>query len=191
MRENQIKLLVHNSANKQSLIHKDANMQSIKTLIDKAVIVCGTATALAERLEIQKSVLSEIRNGKRTIAPDIAILIAEIAHEDVRDAALAAVIQNTNGTPRGEQIKAILGKALLVGALAASASQSAHSAYGVVIATEQEKIPLDSVTLVTQIVRKIVNEIYIVEYVYARSIRNKLSNVIHWFSKMRFYSFAP
>lgn len=88
-------------------------MQKVKTLIDKAVQVCGTQTELALRLGVHKSQISEMKRGARHIAPEIAILIADIARQNVTDAALAAIIENTEGTERGEKIQAIVGRALL------------------------------------------------------------------------------
>ena len=88
-------------------------MQRVKTLIDKAVEVCGTQAALALQLGIAPSQLSSLRNGTRHIAPDVAILIADIGKQNVEDAALAAIIENGMNTARGERVQAILGKSIL------------------------------------------------------------------------------
>lgn len=88
-------------------------MQRVKTLIDKAVEVCGTHSALALKLGIHKSYLSGMRNGSRHISPDVAILIADIGKQNVEDAALAAIIENGLNTERGERVQEILGRAIL------------------------------------------------------------------------------
>lgn len=85
----------------------------MKTLIDKAANVCGSQTALAIRLGLNKSQLSEMKRGRRPIAPELAILIADVAMQDVADAALAAIVENGHGTKRGELVQAILGRALI------------------------------------------------------------------------------
>lgn len=88
-------------------------MQNIHTLIDKAARVCGSQNALAARLGVHKSQLSEMKRGSRHIPPELAILIADIAMVNVADAALSAIVENTHGTPRGERVQAVLGKALI------------------------------------------------------------------------------
>ena len=88
-------------------------MQKVKALIDKAIKECGSQNGLAVRLGVHKSQLSEMKRGSRHIAPELAILIADIAMQNVEDAALAAIIENGQGTERGEKVQAILGKSLL------------------------------------------------------------------------------
>lgn len=102
-------------------------MLKVKTLIDTASKVCGSQSALSNRLGIQKSQMSEMRTGSRSIAPEVAILIADVAGANVTDAALAAIIENSDGTPRGEQIKAIIGKALLREMLSIPPNSNSHT----------------------------------------------------------------
>lgn len=137
-------------------------MQNIKTLIDKAAKVCGSQTALSKRLKIHRSRLSDIKNGHAPMPPAMAILIADIAMENVADAALAAIVQNEEGTERGEQIKAVLGKVLLAGALGLSLITHSQAATGVNFAMDQ--------------VQKTINKIYIVEC----SLRKKATDLRQW-----------
>lgn len=88
-------------------------MQRVKTLIDKAIEVCGSQTALALNLGVHKSQLSGMKNGGLKIAPDLAILIADIGKQNVADAALAAIIENGLNTKRGKRVQEVLGRAIL------------------------------------------------------------------------------
>lgn len=99
--------------NTSIVVEEYINMQKVKTLIDKAVQVCGTQTELALRLGLHKSQISGMKRGTLHIAPELAILIADIANQNVTDAALAAIIENTQGTDRGEKIQAIVGRSIL------------------------------------------------------------------------------
>lgn len=95
-------------------------MLKVKTLIDNAAKICGSQRALSLRLGLQQSQVSEMRTGSRTISPEVAILIADVSGANVTDAAMAAIIENGNGTVRGEEIKRIIGRAILVKMLALS-----------------------------------------------------------------------
>lgn len=90
-------------------------MQSVKDLIDKASKVCGSDTALAERMGIERPNLSLMRSGKRAISPATAAELADIAGEDAREAAIAAVIEGAKGTRRESVLREILGKAIAAG----------------------------------------------------------------------------
>lgn len=90
-------------------------MQSVRDLIDKASKVCGSDTALAERMGIERPNLSLMRSGKRAISPATAAELADIAGEDAREAAIAAVIEGAKGTRRESVLREILGKAIAAG----------------------------------------------------------------------------
>nr|WP_295938718.1 hypothetical protein [uncultured Acidovorax sp.] len=90
-------------------------MQSVRDLIDKASKVCGSDTALAERMGIERPNLSLMRSGKRAISPATAAELADIAGEDAREAAIAAVIESAKGTRREGVLREILGKAIAAG----------------------------------------------------------------------------
>lgn len=100
-------------------------MQEIQTLIDKASKVCGGDKALAERIGIQPPSLSQMRKRTRTVTPETAAELAEIAGEDPRGAAIQAIIERAQGTRRGEVLKEILGKGMVtvavIGVVTASA----------------------------------------------------------------------
>lgn len=90
-------------------------MQSVRDLIDKASKVCGSDTALAELMGIERPNLSLMRSGKRAISPATAAELADIAGEDAREAAIAAVIEGAKGTRRESVLRDILGKAIAAG----------------------------------------------------------------------------
>ncbi|WP_291519293.1 hypothetical protein [Acidovorax sp.] len=93
-------------------------MQSVKDLIDKASEMCGSDTALAERMGIERPNLSLMRSGKRAISPATAAELADIAGEDAREAAIAAVIESAKGTRREGVLREILGKGIAAGVAA-------------------------------------------------------------------------
>ncbi|MEI2747051.1 MAG: helix-turn-helix domain-containing protein [Ottowia sp.] len=88
------------------------------SLIDKAAKVCGSDAALARKLGTKPPAISEMRAGKREISPETAALLADIAHEDAREAVIQAVIERNRTGPKAETIRAILGKGLAAGVAA-------------------------------------------------------------------------
>lgn len=88
------------------------------SLIDKAAKVCGSDAALARKLGTKPPAISEMRAGKREISPETAALLADIAHEDAREAVIQAVIERNRTGPKAETIRAILGKGLAAGVVA-------------------------------------------------------------------------
>ena len=99
-----------------------------QTLIDKAAQRCSSYAELATRIGTSKQALSEMKQGRREISPETAALLADIAHEDPRQAVIDAVIERNKTGPKAEQLREILGKALVAGALATLAiDYSGHS----------------------------------------------------------------
>lgn len=90
-------------------------MQSVNSLIDKASKVCGNDSKLAERMGIHRVAIAEMRAGRRAISPATAAELADIAGEDAREAAIAAVIEGAKGTRRESVLREILGKAIAAG----------------------------------------------------------------------------
>lgn len=90
-------------------------MESVKALIDKAAEVCGSDSALAERMGIDRPNISLMRSGKRSISPATAAELADIAGDDAREAAIAAILESARGTRREGVLRAILGKGLAAG----------------------------------------------------------------------------
>lgn len=106
-------------------------MQYVKPLIDKAAEVCGSDSKLAERMGVHRVVIAEMRSGKRSISPATAAELADIAGDDAREAAIAAILEGAKGTRREGVLRDILGKALAAGVaamLVISYSEGSNSA---------------------------------------------------------------
>ena len=106
-------------------------MQYVKPLIDKASEVCGSDSKLAERMGVHRVVIAEMRSGKRSISPATAAELADIAGDDAREAAIAAILEGAKGTRREGVLRDILGKALAAGVtamLVISYSEGSNSA---------------------------------------------------------------
>lgn len=86
-------------------------MQEIKTLIDKASKICGSDAALARSMGIAAQTISNMRNN-RTITPETAAELADIAGENAIYAAISAMILRAKGTRREKVLLEILGKGL-------------------------------------------------------------------------------
>lgn len=106
-------------------------MQQAKTLIDKASDMCGGDAALARRMGISRALVSLMRSGNRKITPETAAELADIAGDDAREAAIAAILEGAKGTRRESVLRDILGKALAAGVaamLVISYSEGSNSA---------------------------------------------------------------
>lgn len=90
-------------------------MEDIKTLIDKASEICGGDAALAKRMGVTAGVISDLRHDRRTITPETAAELADIAGIDALQAMADAVIARNKGTRREGVLREILGKALAAG----------------------------------------------------------------------------
>ena len=64
---------------------------------------------------ISKALISLMRSGERGITPGTAAELADIAGDDAREAAIAAVIEGAKGTRRESVLREILGKAIAAG----------------------------------------------------------------------------
>ena len=115
---------------------KVANMQELKTLIDKAAKVCGSDKALAEKLGVHPPTLSAMRKD-RTITPETAAELADIAGENVKLAVYQAMIERAKGTRREGVLREILGKSLLAGVVAMSLFSYTPEAKAVTISGEK------------------------------------------------------
>lgn len=93
-------------------------MESVKALIDKASKVCGSDSALAERMGVDRPNISLMRSGKRAISPATAAELADIAGDDAREAAIAAILESAKGTRREGVLREILGKGIAAGVAA-------------------------------------------------------------------------
>lgn len=90
-------------------------MKNMKSLIDSASEICGGDSALAKRMGVAQSVISDLRHDRRTITPETAAELADIAGVDALQAMADAVIARNKGTRREGVLREILGKALVAG----------------------------------------------------------------------------
>lgn len=93
-------------------------MPNLLTLIDKASEMCGGDAKLARRMGVAQSVISDMRHRGRTITPETAIELADIAGVNPLEAMADAVLERSKGTRREGVLREILGKALATGAAA-------------------------------------------------------------------------
>jgi len=85
-------------------------MDVTRTLIDKAAKELGSQTAVAERLGVSLSKLSQWKGGHAPIQPDDLAAIAHLAGYNAMNVLAAATIQNAAGTPKGALLDEALGK---------------------------------------------------------------------------------
>lgn len=93
-------------------------MKSVILLIDKASKACGSYSALADRMGIPVQNISLMKSGKRAISPATAAELADIAGDDAREAAIAAILESARGTRRESVLREILGKGIAAGVAA-------------------------------------------------------------------------
>lgn len=79
----------------------------MKTLIDSASKVCGSDSKLAKRMDVAQSVISDMRHRGRTVTPETAMLLADIAGEDIEAAIMESILSRSEGTKRGEVLREI------------------------------------------------------------------------------------
>ena len=103
-------------------------MESVKTLIFKASEVCGSDSALAERMGTARQNVYLMKEGKRPISPATAAELADIAGVDVDYAMKLAVLESVKGTRREAKLREILGKGLAAGAVAMLATSYSSAA---------------------------------------------------------------
>lgn len=85
---------------------------SVKTLIDKAAVKVGNRHKLHILLGTSKSQIYEWESGAKRCSPADRARLADLAGEDALQELVRATLEETAGTTRGEQLKAVLGKLL-------------------------------------------------------------------------------
>lgn len=83
-----------------------------KTLIEKACIQVGSATALAEMLGVRPQRITQWKNGHLKCQPDDLAAIGAIAGYNALNVLAAATLEATEGTAKGAVLDAALGKAM-------------------------------------------------------------------------------
>lgn len=89
-------------------------MQYVVDLLSKAAKTAGSEYQVAKTLGIPQSHISEWKNGKRPCSPEDRARLAALANEDAIQELVRATLEKHDGTKKGEQLWAILGKSLRV-----------------------------------------------------------------------------
>jgi hypothetical protein len=90
----------------------DANafkVNTVETLIDKAVKKCGSAYRLAKLTGTSQGAISHMISGGREIPPTLAAELAEIVGDDPKEAALAAIVAKEKRPERRAHLLEIFG----------------------------------------------------------------------------------
>jgi hypothetical protein len=83
-------------------------MRTVQTLIDEAAAKCGTYSALADRLGIARSVVSEWRSHERAVSPEaIAQLcdVLELPGEEARRLLAVSILENPKNKAKASVIR--------------------------------------------------------------------------------------
>lgn len=83
---------------------------TVKTLIDKAAEKVGNPYKLAKALGVTSSQIYDWRDERKPCSPADRARIAAFAGEDAVQELVRATLEKTEGTLRGEQLRAVLGK---------------------------------------------------------------------------------
>lgn len=80
-------------------------MSQVETLIARAAAACGGSRyQLAQRLHVSQGDLSNMANGKRPLGPRLAAQLAEVAGDDPREQALAALVEQEKDPIKRERL---------------------------------------------------------------------------------------
>ena len=107
-------------------------------LIDLASKAAGNSAKLAQSLQVTPSTVSQWKHGKKPCPAGDVALMAQLAGLDPEAWLARATVAQYAGTPKGEKLAVVLGKALLAtgAALAGSGASAAtvtHDAYAYII----------------------------------------------------------
>lgn len=83
-------------------------MQSLIELIDKGSVICGSDSALAERLGWPRSRISDLRAGRAIWSPEIVALLADVCElpgEETMRLVAQAIIENPKNAFKREALK--------------------------------------------------------------------------------------
>lgn len=99
-------------------------------LIDLASSKAGSDYKLAKMINVPRQNLSAWKHARKTCPVADVVLMAEIAGLDAHAWSARAIVKQYEGTPKGDMLYRVLGKALLVtGAAIASSGASAAAIF--------------------------------------------------------------
>lgn len=87
-------------------------LDEVRRLIEKAGTTTGSEYKLAKAMGIPQQMLTDWKAGRRTCTPEDRARLAGFANEDAVQELVRAVLEKHQGTKKGEQLYAILGKPL-------------------------------------------------------------------------------
>jgi hypothetical protein len=100
-------------------------------LIDRASKQAGSDYKLAQMLQTTRQTVSNWRHGRKTCPAGDVALMADLAGMDGEAWACRALVAQYQGTPKGDAIARVLGKALIAtGAVIVSSGASAATMLG-------------------------------------------------------------
>jgi hypothetical protein len=97
---------------------------------------------------VSQSVISDMRHRGRTVTPETAIELADIAGENPLEAMADAVLERSKGTRREGVLREILGKALVTGVAAMSLFSYSDSAISGQVSTPKSETGVNKSPLV-------------------------------------------
>lgn len=101
-------------------------LESLNQLIDMAKSIAGSDYKLAKLTGHTPQQVSDWRHGRKPCPPEDQALIAGVAGLNAEQVALRALVEKHEGTPKGDRLMRVLGKAFLAtGAVIGSAGASA------------------------------------------------------------------
>lgn len=103
------------------------HLEALNVLIDKAKSITGSDAATARLVGVVPQRMANWRNGSATCSPEDQALIAAAAGLNAEQVALRAMVMKHEGTPKGDRLMKVLGKALLAtgGALGSAGASAA------------------------------------------------------------------
>lgn len=103
------------------------HLESLNLLIDQGKSIAGSDYKLARLTGHTPQQISDWRHGRKLCPPEDQALIAGIAGLNPEQVALRALVEKHEGTPKGDRLMKVLGKALLVtgGAVASAGANAA------------------------------------------------------------------
>ena len=90
------------------------HLDELNLLIDKASRIAGSDYKLAQLSGHTRSQISDWRHGRKPCPPEDQALIGAVAGLNAGQIALRALVEKHEGTPKGDRLMRVLGKALLV-----------------------------------------------------------------------------
>ena len=111
-------------------------LAEVNILIDLAKSIAGSDYKVAKMIGATPQQISDWRYGRKAVSPEDQALIASVAGLNAEQVALRAMVSKHEGTPKGDRLMKVLGKAsLATGAVLATAGANAQAIYSTIQTT--------------------------------------------------------